>query len=306
MVVAADDVRHVHVVIVDDDRMHVGGRSIGAQQHHVVELLVGDAHRALHEVLDNGFAGCRRFQANDGLMPGGASLGSPHASGLVADRFARRLLRPCACAQALRVSRRRSRRGSWPPFPWRPRHAGPCARTDRRSRRPNRSRRARPSKIALMASGVERCAVGVLDAQPEGAADMARIEPVEQCGARIADVEEAGGRGREAGDDFHWKTGFRARFVLEEAGLAEVSRDGSDLHSVRSVRNRWRGRLQRRWRRYMAGPGRRSRTLQARWRVRSPPSASAGSCGCRWRSVSASASTSSLPSSRNSPSQGYR
>ena len=45
-------------------------------------------------------------------------------------------------------------------------------------------------------------AVGVLDAQQEFAAAAARIEPVEQRGARSADMQEAGRGGRKAGDDF--------------------------------------------------------------------------------------------------------
>ena len=40
MVVAADDVGHAHVVVVDDDGEHVGRRAVGAQQHEVVEVLV--------------------------------------------------------------------------------------------------------------------------------------------------------------------------------------------------------------------------------------------------------------------------
>ena len=44
-------------------------------------------------------------------------------------------------------------------------------------------------------------AVGVLDAEQELATVMAGEEPVEQGGARAADMEEAGRRRREAGDD---------------------------------------------------------------------------------------------------------
>ena len=43
--------------------------------------------------------------------------------------------------------------------------------------------------------------VGVLDPQQELAAVVAGEQPVEQGGARAADVQEAGRRGREAGDD---------------------------------------------------------------------------------------------------------
>ncbi len=44
-------------------------------------------------------------------------------------------------------------------------------------------------------------AVGILDAQQETAAVPARIEPVEQCGSRSADMQEAGRRWGKAGDD---------------------------------------------------------------------------------------------------------
>ena len=57
--------------------------------------------------------------------------------------------------------------------------------------------------MASMAAWVERCAVGVLDAQQEPAAVMAGIEPVEQRGAGAADMQIARGRGGEAGDDGH-------------------------------------------------------------------------------------------------------
>ena len=43
--------------------------------------------------------------------------------------------------------------------------------------------------------------VGILDPQQEAAAMVAGVEPVEQGGAGAADMEEAGRRGREAGDD---------------------------------------------------------------------------------------------------------
>ena len=44
-------------------------------------------------------------------------------------------------------------------------------------------------------------AIGVLDAQQERAAEALGVEPVEQSRARAADMQEAGRRGREAGDD---------------------------------------------------------------------------------------------------------
>ena len=43
MVVAADDVGHAHVMVVDHHREHVGRRAVGAQQDEIVELGIGDA-----------------------------------------------------------------------------------------------------------------------------------------------------------------------------------------------------------------------------------------------------------------------
>ena len=51
---------------------------------------------------------------------------------------------------------------------------------------------------------------------------MARIEPVEQGRARAADMEEAGGRGREAGDDL----GLRSR-AISPTMRAMATRDAS-------------------------------------------------------------------------------
>ena len=65
-------------------------------------------------------------------------------------------------------------------------------------------------------------AVGVLDAQQELAAGVARIEPVEQRRARPADVEVARGRGSKAGDDGVGHVGgFRC---IQGAGLEPNAR----------------------------------------------------------------------------------
>ena len=76
MIVAADDMRHAHVVIVDDDRQHVGRIAVRAQKHEIVEVLVGEDDLALHLVVDDGLALLARAQPDDGLTPGGASAGS--------------------------------------------------------------------------------------------------------------------------------------------------------------------------------------------------------------------------------------
>ena len=58
-----------------------------------------------------------------------------------------------------------------------------------------------PSRIASIASVGRARLVGILDAQQELAAVVAREQPVEQRRARAADVQESGRGGGEAGDD---------------------------------------------------------------------------------------------------------
>jgi hypothetical protein len=67
VIVAADDVGHAHVVVVDHHRQHVGRRAVGAQQHQVVEVLVLPGDAALHLVVDRGLAGERGLEADHRL-----------------------------------------------------------------------------------------------------------------------------------------------------------------------------------------------------------------------------------------------
>ena len=52
MVVAADHMGDAHVMIIDNNRQHVGWRSVGAQDDHVVKLLVLYRDGALYRILD--------------------------------------------------------------------------------------------------------------------------------------------------------------------------------------------------------------------------------------------------------------
>ena len=65
-------------------------------------------------------------------------------------------------------------------------------------------------------------AVGVLDAQDELAAVLARVGPGEQRGARAADVQIAGGAGGEAGADFH-SAADSVGAALDRQALARAS-----------------------------------------------------------------------------------
>ena len=205
MIVAADDMGHAHVVIVDDDGQHVGRRAVGAQQDHVVELGVLDRDLALHRVLDDRLPGLRRLEAHDRLHVGGGLLRVAVApAAVVAHRLAGGLLRSPHLIEFLRrgiavigmalgqhlvrdlgmAGGARELIGDLAV----PRQAEPGEPIqDRRDRRLGRAR-----------------AVGVLDAQQVLAAVMLGEEPVEQGRSGAADMQVAGGRGGEAGNDGHW------------------------------------------------------------------------------------------------------
>jgi hypothetical protein len=70
VIVAANDVGHAHVVVVDHHGEHVGRVTVGAQQHEVVEILVLPCDAALDLIVDHGFAGLRRLEADHRLDAG--------------------------------------------------------------------------------------------------------------------------------------------------------------------------------------------------------------------------------------------
>jgi hypothetical protein len=98
VIVAADDVRDVHVQVIDHDAEVVGRHAVGAQQDEIVELGVGKRDRAFDEIVPASLALLRRAKADDrGLILGRGlafrALGTPAA---VIARFftAGTLLRP--------------------------------------------------------------------------------------------------------------------------------------------------------------------------------------------------------------------
>ena len=202
MVVAANDMGDAHVVIVDDDGEHVGRIAVGAQQHEIVEILVGEGDAALHLVVDDGLAVLARAQADR-------------------RRHARRRLGGVAVAPAAVVARRQAGE------PLLLAHFGKFFRRAiaaigvaglQQLHRGFAVARDAGELVDDLAVPIEfepaqavedrldrlrrrALAVGVLDAQQELAADVLGVEPVEQRRARPADMQEAGGRGRETGDD---------------------------------------------------------------------------------------------------------
>ena len=207
VVVAADHVGDAHVVVVHHHGQHVGRRPVRAQQHHVVELIVGRHHAALHGVLHHGLALARGAQPDHGrrvgvlrrrdVAPGGAEQRrAPLGPGLLARGFDL-------------LGRGEAAKGR-PGVEHRARDLGVAVRPGELAHRlavpvepepfePPEDRRRR----LLRGPGP----VGVLDPKEEPAAPAARVEPVEERRARPSDVQEPGGRGREAGDGRLWHVG---------------------------------------------------------------------------------------------------
>ena len=202
MIVAADDVGDAHVVVVDHDREHVGRRAVRAQQHEVVEVLVLPHHPALHLVLDHGLARERRLEPDHRLDAGrrvGRVAVAPAPVIELGAAFAARLFAHLgelfgAGIAVIGTAGGQQRLG----------HLAVARRARELVDRVAVPLDAEPGEP--VEDGGDRrlgraLAVGVLDPQQHLAAAPAGIEPVEQRGARSADMQEAGGRGGKAGDD---------------------------------------------------------------------------------------------------------
>ena len=182
--------------------MLVGRRAVAAQDDHVVEFGIGDAHGPLHEVLDLGHALPRGAEADGGLhsrrcltrvpvtptaviarrLPGGDGLG-PHLVQL--------LLRAVAAIGAALLQHGQ-------------RHLSVASLA--RSLKNRRRVRVEAEPVETVDDDLGRRvgaagAVGIFDPQQELAAVMAGEEVVEQRGAGAADVQESSGTRSETGSD---------------------------------------------------------------------------------------------------------
>ncbi len=200
MIVAADDVRHPHIVIVDHHGEHIGGRAVRTQQDHIVQLNILDRHLALDQVANRRRAVAFGAQADDmrlvdrpviavaprtadairlfrGLcrLALGCDLVLAHPAAVGVAGFEHRLRDPGMPVGA----------GELIDFLAIPIEAEPAHPVqNRRDRRLCRT-----------------CAIGILDPQQEPAAMVAREQPVEQRGARAADMQKPRRRRGEARDD---------------------------------------------------------------------------------------------------------
>ena len=210
VVVAPDHVRDAHVVVVHHHRQHVGRRPVRAQQHHVVELVVAERHVALHRVLDHRLAVARGAQADrEGRVGAGRGVRvAPRAcKGLVRMRRAPRLdLGGRGVAGVGAAVRHHLARDLGV--------AGGARELADGLAVPVKAEPRQPLQDRLRRFGRGTRAVGILDPQQEPAAPRACVEPVEQRGARAADMQIAGRRGRKARDDLRAALGALGRCGL--------------------------------------------------------------------------------------------
>ena len=202
VIVAADDVRHAHIVIVDHHRQHIGRRAVRTQQDIVIDLGILHRHPALNRIFDHGFAFLRRFQPDDercasgrfrrvAVAPAavvtqwllGGALGRAH----LFQFFGRGVAAiGVACIEQLL------------------RHFGMArfaGRLEHGFTVPIESQPVEPGNDRVDGCLSRTGTVGVFDPEQRLAAMVAGIEPVEQGGAGATNVEKTRRRRGEAGDD---------------------------------------------------------------------------------------------------------
>ena len=191
VIVTPDGMGNSHIVVVDNDRKHIGRRTVGPQHDQVVQFAVGNRHGPLNGVLDNGFAFPGRFESDHRLYAGGGIRRIAIAPGAVVTH--RTLFRLCLFAHFCEF------------FGGAVAAIG-SAFVDQLLRNLRVALPARKLVDGLVIgieaqpgqpveNGVYRfrgrtLAVGILDPQQEFAAGMAGIQPVEQGGSGTADMQE--------------------------------------------------------------------------------------------------------------------
>ena len=206
VIVAADHMGDAHVVVVHHHRQHVGRRAICAQQDVVVDLFVSDRHAALNLILDRRFAVLGHLQADGkgrALLVGSRLAVAPAA--VIAHRL---LVGALLCAHRLELFGRGVAFVGVPMGEKNVRDFGVPLGPLRLEHRLLVKGEAEPVEpfddlVDRVLRGALR--VGILDPQQRLAAVVAGVEPVEQRGARAAEMQVAGRRWGEACND---RTGF--------------------------------------------------------------------------------------------------
>ncbi len=202
VVVAADDVGDTHVMVVDNDREHVGRRAVRAQQYEIVEIFILPCDTALHLVVDGGFAAKRRLEPDHRFHARWCvsfrTVAPASVVKLGAALATRRLTHPRELLRAGKATIGEALREQVLC------HLAVAGGTGELIDRITVPGDAEPLQ-AIENGGNCRVrgalAVGILDPQQHFAPAPARVEPVEQRRTGAPDVEKSGRRRRKTGDD---------------------------------------------------------------------------------------------------------
>ena len=202
MVIAANDVGDAHVVIIDHDCKHVGRGSIGTKEDHVVQFAVLDGYLALDLVLDRGRSVARRLQTDGkGTIRLLRTRLAVAPAAIVAQRL---LVRPLFGSHHLKLFRRRVAFVSISAVEKRLCHFCMTRRALGLEHDVPVRFEAKPShsiKNCVDGSLCRSHLVGIFDTEQKLATMVSREQPIEKRSARTSDMEKAGWRRREAGND---------------------------------------------------------------------------------------------------------
>ena len=202
MVLAADDPRDLHQHVVHRGREVVGGRAVGARHHEVLDLGMVEGDRSADHVVDHGLAG----QWNGEPPYRGAPLGLEGRDLLgcvvaAATDHRRLLVGPGLGTHGIELLGR---------LPGGVHRAGVLQRVDavavdglalalaEGALVPVEAHPPEHPQDLGLALGRGALAVGVLHAEDERSTRVSGRKPVEQRGARAADMQRSGRAGREA------------------------------------------------------------------------------------------------------------
>jgi hypothetical protein len=211
VVLAPDHVGDLHQRVVHDDGEVVGGTAVGAHEDRIADDVGAERHLAADQILKRHVEVLRHAEADDGalarLHPAPCLVGGQAAAGPVI--LGRPSGREVAAAIRLQLLRRAEAvvgmtRGEQLVGVGRIEMqalrlaVGPARAADVRPFVPVQAEPAEVFENALLGLLRRTLGVGVLDAEDERAVVPAREQPVEERGARVADVELTGGAGGEA------------------------------------------------------------------------------------------------------------
>jgi hypothetical protein len=218
MVVAANDVADAHLDVVYNGGQRVEIGAVFAHQHRIRQGGQIDGLRTAHDVVPVDFGALRLHRVVGEVRQEEAPVRSAARS------LQFRSFGICQLQCLAAINRRQATRqakataplqllgcfvaGIEQPRPLQPLHCCVVERDAPGLILDRVGRDAEPGEVLQCCIGIflpRACHVGIVEALHEAAAVLQRKQPVEQSSARVADVQIAGRRRREADGDWHWR-----------------------------------------------------------------------------------------------------